>query len=445
MSASDVRRELEEAWREVVSKAYELIRSYPLCDSCLGRMFALLGRGYTNTERGRAIKMALVMGLHRQMREGSQEALQVFLEIAPNLGNVASHLYRETTGKELVVRPCFICGSNLEQIVETAARTAIKLIRSSTDARTFLVSALVSEAVREREDAIKRAFGLSYAESIGAEVRREVSKRIQKELGLRPEFRKPDVVVEVSVPAGKASLRFTHILIEGAYRKLARRISQALWLHRGRDDGPYFSVEEALQPLGVLLKGAEVVLHASGREDIDVRMLGTGRPMVVEVKEARIRYPELRNLEEAVNSYARGLVNVKLGNFVGRQEVRQLKTREARKYKTYKALVYVEGTVTDNDLQRLEEEFAGRSVRQRTPRRVRHRRPDIIRERVVVEVRTRRLGDNVFEALITAEGGLYIKELVSGDGGDTTPSFSEILGSNAHCVELDVLAVGVET
>ncbi|HIP57312.1 MAG TPA: tRNA pseudouridine(54/55) synthase Pus10, partial [Ignisphaera aggregans] len=45
------------------------------------------------------------------------------------------------------------------------------------------------------------------------------------------------------------------------------------------------------------------------------------------------------------------------------------------------------------------------------------------------------------EALIKCEGGLYVKELVSGDQGRTTPSFSEVLGTEALCVELDVVYV----
>ncbi|HJK19212.1 MAG TPA: tRNA pseudouridine(54/55) synthase Pus10, partial [Methanocorpusculum sp.] len=39
------------------------------------------------------------------------------------------------------------------------------------------------------------------------------------------------------------------------------------------------------------------------------------------------------------------------------------------------------------------------------------------------------------------EGGLYIKELVSGDGGRTTPSLAEILAVPAKVVALDVVQV----
>lgn len=45
------------------------------------------------------------------------------------------------------------------------------------------------------------------------------------------------------------------------------------------------------------------------------------------------------------------------------------------------------------------------------------------------------------ELVVRCQGGLYVKELISGDGGRTTPSVSEILGCGARCTELDVIAV----
>ncbi len=48
---------------------------------------------------------------------------------------------------------------------------------------------------------------------------------------------------------------------------------------------------------------------------------------------------------------------------------------------------------------------------------------------------------NRAEIVLRCQGGLYIKELISGDGGRTKPSVSDILGVPATCVELDVLNV----
>ncbi|HEX32361.1 MAG TPA: tRNA pseudouridine(54/55) synthase Pus10, partial [Candidatus Acetothermia bacterium] len=43
--------------------------------------------------------------------------------------------------------------------------------------------------------------------------------------------------------------------------------------------------------------------------------------------------------------------------------------------------------------------------------------------------------------ILRSEGGLYIKELISGDEGRTTPSLSGVLGLPALVTELDVIDV----
>jgi len=39
---------------------------------------------------------------------------------------------------------------------------------------------------------------------------------------------------------------------------------------------------------------------------------------------------------------------------------------------------------------------------------------------------------------VEAEAGTYIKELISGDEGNTEPSLADVLGAEANCVQLDV-------
>jgi tRNA pseudouridine synthase 10 len=425
---------------DIGSKALRLLLEVPLCDRCLGRMFALLGRGLSNAERGRAIKTMLLMAVHRGIREGSEGYRELLEKLAPNMGDVASKLYQEVFGRRLEARSCFICGSKLDSMLEAAAERASQLLRE-IDVRGFLVAARVDRDVKFREDELKRRFQLGYAESIAAEVRREVSKRIQAVLGLKPDFDKPDVVVVVDVPSGNVELQLMPLLIEGVYWKVSRRVSQSAWITRRGERRYPFSVEDGLFSLAELYDAENVILHASGREDADARMLGTGRPFIVELKKPRKRRVGLDEATATANRYASGLVEYRLVREARRGDVERVKGEVQRRAKLYKALVVVEDGVSDEELRMLEEFFRGRSIRQRTPRRVRHRRPDVVRERVVFEVSTRRISRRVFDAYILAEGGLYIKELVDGDGGDTTPSFAEKLGREAYCAELDVLAV----
>ena len=65
----------------------------------------------------------------------------------------------------------------------------------------------------------------------------------------------------------------------------------------------------------------------------------------------------------------------------------------------------------------------------------------MVRIKHVLDVSYEIIDDVTFAMKIKTEGGLYIKELISGDEGRSKPNVSEILGVNAICEQLDVLEV----
>ena len=80
-------------------------------------------------------------------------------------------------------------------------------------------------------------------------------------------------------------------------------------------------------------------------------------------------------------------------------------------------------------------------IRQQTPLRVLRRRADKVRIKHVIDLSYEIIDDTHFNMIIKTEGGLYIKELISGDEGRSQPNVSEILGVEAVCDQLDVLEV----
>jgi len=80
-------------------------------------------------------------------------------------------------------------------------------------------------------------------------------------------------------------------------------------------------------------------------------------------------------------------------------------------------------------------------ILQRTPKRVLHRRADLVRRRRVIKAELVSYSGREVVVEIEAESGTYIKELISGDEGRTRPSLSELLNVQAKAVELDVLEV----
>ncbi len=89
------------------------------------------------------------------------------------------------------------------------------------------------------------------------------------------------------------------------------------------------------------------------------------------------------------------------------------------------------------------EELVGRRIQlaQNTPSRVAHRRADKVRERWIEFEKLELMDDGRLEAVIISEHGAYLKEAISGEGERTTPSLAGLVGSPAHCAELDVLAI----
>ncbi len=393
---------------EVLKK---LIRK-PVCDSCLGRQFSQLLSGMTNRERGRALRTVAAM----MFDSGTADA-------DPSNFSGFSLRFRKP-GPEKECSVCFGLFDNLGRLAEKAVG---KLKGIEFD--TFLVGCVPSRKLAEAEERLWEEIGIEYCEPLKAEFNREMGKLIQEATGKTADLEKPDVVVLFDLEKGDVELRVNPIYIFGYYQKLVRGIPQCRW------DKYRTSVEELVgKPALKLTKGSDHRFHGMGREDVSARCLAW-RPFVIEVKEPRVRKPDLAKLEEMINRSS--FVKVKGLRLCDAETVRKVKS--ARPDKTYRALVVLSSPVKPEDLEKLKS-LVG-PVRQRTPTRVLHRRSDLERERKVKSVKVRRITSRKFELTVRAEAGLYIKELVSGDGGRTSPSVSEILGVPAKCAELDVIEI----
>jgi tRNA pseudouridine synthase 10 len=199
-------------------------------------------------------------------------------------------------------------------------------------------------------------------------------------------------------------------------------------------------VEELIaRPVIIAFEAQNAVLHGAGREDIDARMIGSGRPFILEVVEPKKRSLDLAWLEQEINRTAEGRVSVTIKRWSERAEVETLKSNKA--HKKYRILVEVDGELSADEFAKALESLKGVTIQQRTPERVAHRRADKIRERKVLDIGFMGEQDGRFVVEVLGEAGLYIKELVSGDSGRTIPSLAEILKRKAHVTSLDVTQV----
>ena len=244
------------------------------------------------------------------------------------------------------------------------------------------------------------------------------------------------------------------IFIEGRYKKLVRDLPQTVYFcpdckgHPRRKEKcercegfgklTRESVQELIAwPTGKAFGSRKNKFHGAGREDVDVRMLGTGRPFVLEVLAPKSFDVDLAQLEAEINRRNEG--RIELSNLHWTEKARVAILKETPHAKEYEALVEYDGEVGDDTLAALV--GVRRVVVQHTPSRVAHRRADKDRERWVEFQLLERAGDGLLRVRMKTQHGTYVKEVLSGEDGKTTPSLASLLGVPCRCLELDVTAI----
>lgn len=244
------------------------------------------------------------------------------------------------------------------------------------------------------------------------------------------------------------------IALAGEYRKLSRVVSQTPW-HVDSDPESETkntrfatSVEQVVTAgLSPIFAAEKATFSAGGREDVDVRMLGSGRPFLVELFNPKI-IPTLVDatmLRNALAASARASSAVEVANLrvVEKTHAEQIKKCEGERRKRYRCVVWTADSFTEAALRRALEPRGGFLLHQKTPLRVLHRRTLAVRERQVHRAHVHRvLAPQFFVLDVDAAAGTYIKEFVHGDNGRTTPNVASILGCTADILQLDVLSVG---
>ena len=346
---------------------------------------------------------------------------------------------------------CMICGNIFDKIDdELFDKIYDKLDFLKVEFDSFIVGSRIDKEIQKRDEDIISQLNLD-VEPIKKEINRIIGKRLEKELGKEVNFEKQDIIVNVNlIKDPKVRVQINPLFIEGKYNKRVRGIPQTKWpcgkcKGRGCEEcnftGKQYpcSVEELLsEHILKATDGYEAKFHGAGREDIDVLMLGSGRPFVLEIKEPKIRKIDLNKLETEINEINKGKTQYHNLKFTYRNRKAEIKVSSPDAYKVYKALVECEDAY---DTEKLADLSQLREIHQQTPIRVSHRRADKVRIKHVLDLSCEVIDETHFEMTIKTEGGLYIKELISGDEGRSQPNVADKLGVKAVCKQLDVIEV----
>lgn len=357
----------------------------------------------------------------------------------------------EELGIDLDDADCVICDNIFDKLDDGLYdKIDAKISQLGIEFNTFLVGSQIPKDIQERDEELSEEFDLG-VETIKKEVNRLIGLGIWEKYDKEAEFERQDIVFNIDLrKEPKVRIQINPLYVEGKYNKYKRGIPQTKWpctkcKGRGCEEcngtGKQYpeSVEELISEHFLkLTKGKEAKFHGAGREDIDVLMLGSGRPFVLEIKEPRIRNLDLAKLENEINKINEGKTAYHGLKLCERGRKAEIKQSSPDTYKVYEAIVECDEPF---DQGKLEELTKLNEIHQQTPLRVLRRRTDMVRIKHVLDLKYEIIDDKTFKMRIKTEGGLYIKELISGDEGRSQPNVSEILGVGAICEQLDVVEV----
>ena len=398
------------------TKIKNIMKERRLCDHCLGRLFARVGYGVDNTTRGRLVR----------------EHFDYPSEISEK---------------------CWLCSDLFNEVEKFSEMIVEKL--NEWEFNNFLVGCRIDIEIVEREESLWSEAAVEQFEPIKSEINREVGKLVEKRVGKEVNFERPEVVATIDTRYDDVEIQVAPLFIYGRYLKKIRGIPQTKWtckhcLGKGCElcnhTGKMYaeSVEELIaKEVMEITMGKGHSFHGMGREDIDAKMLGDGRPFILEIKTPRKRNLDYTSIQKRINRSAEGKVEVRELRVSDRREVVAIKS--VRSPKTYSVLVELGKKVNKEKLNEVVKAFKGKEIAQQTPLRVVHRRADKRRKRRILDIKAElNERENEAELIITAEAGTYIKEFVHGDEGRTRPSLAEGLGMKCEVKRLDVIEIHEE-
>lgn len=422
---------------KILENAIKLMKLGYVCDHCLGRIVAgQLLTSFDNERRGKALRDYIAM------------LLEAGEKIKLDFSNFAEYSFRNFKIPKAKRKKCFVCNSIFEELDKIAEKIANKIKKRRVEFTSFWIGSKISKEMGKVEEMIFSQIGIEFAETIKAEINRELGKKLEALLNKKAVEENPDITIVLDLQQNKVEIKIRSLFVLGYYKKLKRGFPQAKWVCpackgkgclncEGKGKLYPTSIQEIIEkPFLKLAKAKKSKFSAAGREDIDARCLDW-RPFVIEIVKPKIRSISLKEIEKQINSSKK--VQVKLVRFVDKRIVRIVKNYKADK--TYEALVTFNQSIDKNKLKQLENFFKNKTIRQATPLRVLHRRKDKIRLRKVKSVKAKIISQRKVLFRIKAESGLYIKELINGDLGRTKPNFADFLEAKPKKIVLDVVKI----
>eukprot|EP00834_Sanchytrium_tribonematis_P004948 NODE_271_length_11194_cov_0.541595.p2 type:complete len:375 gc:universal NODE_271_length_11194_cov_0.541595:968-2092(+) len=206
------------------------------------------------------------------------------------------------------------------------------------------------------------------------------------------------------------------------YNKLVRTLSQTPFFIKGERKGDNSVSEIIGNHFSNLVGSSDYNMISSGREDLNVRCLGRGRPFIIELKNPTRTNFNWDDEQKSFNLKNSGLVQLHYLTDVPKASLTIIKNGEESKCKHYECDLAFSQSLSEDDIIALNRLDLPLKIQQQTPVRVVHRRANLVREKLIHSFKLdgKRL-------LLKTSAGMYIKEFVHGDLGRTKPSLRDLI------------------
>ena len=371
----------------VIEETKQILREYRLCDYCLGRMFAS--------------KLRLVS--HK------------------NLGEKIRKTIKQSTPKS-----CYLCKNLMPQL--DVFLNKILDISKEYEFSTFLIGAILQPSILDRDDIIRSKFKLRGIAGIKSDVTREMGKQFGKKTRTKVDYQNPDIVFTIDFKKDQCDIKPKALILQGRYTKEVRGIPQKQE-SCNRCDGKgcfvcdFHGISEFNSIEGHIAKfmfekfGAQQAkITWIGSEDESSLVLGNGRPFFVKMinpHKRKVALPKKVKLGGVV------LLNLRVISKVPTDQIK-FKTDVLLEISTEKDLT----PETLNVLESLKDTPI--SISENTPWKNQKR---------IHDIKIKKMDSRSFTALLTLDGGIPIKRLVTGT--NVEPNISMLLENHCKCITFD--------
>ena len=303
---------MEEITRETTPAGHKHLVRIGTCDHCLGRLGGKKRYEQTIAESGAEIRASVVQ------RDSHLENARTEIPLCPFCEN----LYEEA--------------DLLADIIHDAIQPY--------EATRLQLGARIPKDQIAAEEELRKRLGAGGSDALKSGLVTEIARNLNDRLnGKKLVNDKPQILALIDVLTLTVELDIRAHYLYGRYQKLERGIPQTRWPCRackGRGcekcEGTGLQYKKSVQdlignPLLGLFEAKEHAFHGMGREDIDVRCLGQGRPFVIEMKEPKIRTVDLDAAMKSINELAEGSIKITGLRSSNRSEVVRVKDTPAEK------------------------------------------------------------------------------------------------------------------